>query len=80
MSKKRNLNEDIALIKDLAEDHHNLIKSRLRALEMSDAPGEALKQALDTLKELSESCMLIRALLSQLTDTDNRQSTTLRAG
>ena len=80
MSKKRSLNEDIELIENLAQDHHNLIESRLRALEQVNDPREALKQALDTLKELSESCLLIKALLGHVKNNNNGQSAQIRAG
>jgi hypothetical protein len=80
MSKKQGLNEDIALIETLAQDHHNLIQSRLHSIERLGDSREALKQALDTLKELSESCTLIKALINQMKDSDNGQSTRVRAG
>lgn len=71
MSSKRCRNEDIILIENLVEDQLNLIESRLRDLDQSEGPQEALTRVAATLSELQDSCTLIKALLGYVKDSDN---------
>jgi esterase/lipase len=71
MSSKRNRNEDIRLIENLVQDQLNLIESRLRDIEQSADPQEALKKVITSLIELQDSSTLIKILLSHVKDNDN---------
>jgi hypothetical protein len=80
MSKKRNLDEDISLIEHLVQDQYDLIKSRLRDLDRSNDPEEALKKVVATLTELQDSCTLIKALLDNIKDGGNGHATRTGTG
>jgi hypothetical protein len=80
MSKKRNLEEDIALIENLVQDQLDLIESSLRDLDQLDDPEEALKKLIATLSELQDSCTLIKALLGSIEDNDNGHAIKAGAG